>query len=50
MKENKTKYLKITKIITNFVLDPIIDGQILEVFQSSKIFKCLDNSKYLIID
>ena len=36
MKENKTKYVKITRNITNLVLHLIMDGKVFEVVQNSR--------------
>ena len=41
MKESKTKYVKITRIITSLVLDLIMDRQIFDVVENSRYLSVL---------
>jgi hypothetical protein len=41
MKESKTKYVKITRIVTNLVLDLIMDRQIFDVVENSRYLSVL---------
>jgi len=45
MKGSKTKCVKITRIITNLLLDLIMDGQIFEEVQNSKYLSALKIKK-----
>ena len=45
MKESKTKYVKITRIITSLVLDLIMEGQIFDVVENSRYLSVLTIKK-----